>query len=230
MSNIEALTGTPGTTKTQLRGNCQCCGRHQAVPNGRMSKHGYEVKDRGNYGYFKGVCSGDNYEPLQVKRDIADGIVATCRADAVRLDQRAADLKSGKVKPEHVQGHYLPAKREYERLPFDSAAPYQQKEAIESAVWQATQRAGAARSFADQLEAMANEKHGKPLDEVRVDAGPAPILIGEKRKDAAGRVYTVTRVNGARIYWNRTKTTGEGTFSGWTGSQAFRRYEMAVQA
>ena len=35
----------------QIRGNCQCCGKEQAVVGGLMSKHGYTVEN----GWFSGV-------------------------------------------------------------------------------------------------------------------------------------------------------------------------------
>lgn len=78
-------------SKTQTRGNCQCCGRDQAVAKGTMAHHGYTVDN----GYFNGTCGGHMHAPLQVERTVADSIVAKCRQDAERLDKRAAALKDG---------------------------------------------------------------------------------------------------------------------------------------
>lgn len=61
------------STKIQLRGNCPCCGRDQAVlASGRMSKHGYTVEQ----GWFQGVCSGDSHAPMQKDRVVTDRIIA----------------------------------------------------------------------------------------------------------------------------------------------------------
>jgi hypothetical protein len=208
------------TAKIQLRGNCQCCGRDQAVVKGRMAKHGYEVKDRGDFGYFTGVCSGNNYEPLQVKRDIADSIVRSCRKEALDHDRRAEDLRTGKTTPLTVQGHYSAQLRDYERLPFADAPGYKQREAIESAIYQQEQRARLARSFAERLEKLADLYHGQPLTEVPADAGPAPILNGEKRKGARG-VLTATSVFRGMVRW-----VDENGYRGSTSTRAWRLFEQ----
>lgn len=153
--------------KTQLRGNCQCCGRDQAV-NHTVAKHGYEVKDRGHGGYFRGVCSGHAYEPMQVKRDITDVVIAGCRADAERLDERAAGLRSGALVPDTVQGRYNAEKREYDRLPFAEGTPWQKRDAVETEVYRCESRARAARAAADDLEKLVNRVHGQPLRVVKV--------------------------------------------------------------
>ena len=71
------------TTKIQLRGNCQRCGREQAVlaPSGTMAKHG--STDKG--GWFIGGCSGHNYGPMQEDISVTRDIVATVRADVAKL-------------------------------------------------------------------------------------------------------------------------------------------------
>lgn len=153
--------------KTQQRGNCQCCGRDQAI-NHTVAKHGYEVKNRGQGGYFRGVCSGHNYEPMQVKRDITDVVISGCRADAERLDERVAGLRSGKLTPDYVRGHYNPKTREYDQLLFEDGSPSQKREAIVGEVYRCESRARAARSAADDLEKLVNEVHGQPLRIVKV--------------------------------------------------------------
>lgn len=204
--------------RLQLRGNCQCCGRDQAVMRGRIAKHGYEVKD----GYFQGVCSGHQFEPLQVKRDIADQIIAQCRADAVRFDAKAAGLKNGSIKPATVRGNYNVKIRDYDELPFDQGTAYQKDNAVKGAIYKAESMAKSARSFADQLEQLANQVHGQPLREVPAEAGPAPIRVGERRKSQRG-VLTANSVEGGRVRW-----TDERGFRSWTGVQSWRRMELVA--
>lgn len=40
------------------QGTCQCCLRIQALPQGRLAKHGYQVAFRGSGGWFSGTCRG----------------------------------------------------------------------------------------------------------------------------------------------------------------------------
>lgn len=207
------------TQKTQLRGNCQCCGRDQAVTGGQMAKHGYEVKD----GYFSGVCQGHKYQPIQKDREVADQIVKTCREDAVKLDQRAADFRAGKIHPvEITTNRYNPQTRSPVTIPWAEGTVYQKEEALKSAAHQAESRARAARSHADMLENLANLYHGQELRTVVVESGPAPILTGEKRTTARGEC-AVTRVDGARVYWKDDRG-----FKGWTGSQSWRKFPLVA--
>jgi hypothetical protein len=209
------------TTNIQLRGICQCCGREQAVMGGRMSKHGYEVKD----GWFNGVCTGQHYEPMEVSREQADRIIREVEAECVELRQRAADLTRGKVRPltaksgkkAEVKGvpYY---KWEDEMVPFAQAESWHQAEAVRSAVWNATRRAEIGECFAVGLGVLADKWHGQALREV-VKAAPAePIRQGEQRKAESGTILTVRYVEGARVYW----ATERGS-QGWTGTQAFRK-------
>ncbi len=56
------------TTHTH-RGHCQACGRVQAVDtaNNLLAKHGYTV----DFGYFDGVCTGSDRQPLEVDKSFA---------------------------------------------------------------------------------------------------------------------------------------------------------------
>lgn len=208
---------TETTAKIQLRGHCQCCGRVQAVlSSGRMSKHGYEVKDH----YFQGVCNGDRYEPIEVKRDMADAIIKSVREDAEALRQKVKKIKAGKLKPTHVKGHYRPSIRDYEMIPFDEAPEYKQKEAIESLLWNTQRRSEMADSFANGHEQLVNAVHGRPLQEVKL-APPAPrIEYGETRKLPSGGVAVVTSVEGQRVYWK-----DENGRKGWTSPRSWRQFE-----
>src|SRR4051812_29014333 len=85
--------------RNQFRGHCQCCGRLQAVPGSSMSKHGYEVKSRGQGGWFSGICQGERFAPIERERAQADAIVAAVRKECSELRARAAALRNGKLKP-----------------------------------------------------------------------------------------------------------------------------------
>jgi hypothetical protein len=207
--------------RMQLRGNCQCCGREQAVIDGRMAKHGYEVVGRGHGGYFKGVCSGNRYQPLQVQREVADAIIAECRADANLLDIRAGQYRAGAIKPEFCKGHYSAKLRDYEKIPFAEATEYQRADAIKGAAYECASRARAARAHADGLERLANEKHGQPLREVPVDDGPAPIFNGDKRKDQRG-VLVAQSVYRGMVGWKDER--------GFTGKMSTRRWRLLERA
>jgi hypothetical protein len=206
--------------KTQTRGNCPCCGREQAVlSSGRMSKHGYTVED----GWFNGVCSGDRYAPMQIQREVTDSIVATVRADVAAMKVRAEDLATGRIKlgliakpGEYVRRGEKPTMIEWSTLPT-----YQAQDALRSAIWHIETHAKAGADFANFLEATVNTVHGQPLREVTLEAGPAPILSGEKRKSPSGRILIVRYTERGRVYW---KT--EDGYKSWTGSAAFRKYEV----
>lgn len=210
----------------QLRGICQCCGRQQAVIAGRMSKHGYTVET----GWFKGVCRGQNFEPMQISRAEADNTIRQVRADCKMLRQRAEDLTAGRIKPaEAKSGNKIKVEGKaqwawpYEMVAFADAPKHYQTEAISGAAWQATSRADLGESFCNSLEKLANEYHGKPLVEVKRDAGPEPIAYGEQRTSTSGLVLTVTEILRGRVWWKSTRADGK-TYNGWTGTQAFRKF------
>lgn len=60
------------TTHTH-RGHCQACGRVQAVDtaNNLLAKHGYTV----DFGYFDGVCTGSDRQPLEVDKSFAEATI-----------------------------------------------------------------------------------------------------------------------------------------------------------
>lgn len=201
----------------QLRGICQCCGREQAVTNGRLAKHGYTVEQ----GWFEGVCSGANYAPMNKDRTRTDFIVASVRAEVVELQKLVAKLESGKAKPTTCQGHWNHQKREYDQIPFAEAPEYAQKEAVRSMIWKTTRRAEMGTSFANMMEGLADKVFGTELREVARAEAPAPIRHGETRKGTSGSILKVTRVDGARVYWISEKGT-----RGWTGTRAWRAFEL----
>lgn len=206
------------TTKTQLRGNCQCCGREQAVlaSSGTMAKHGYTVK----CGWFLGVCSGHNYRPMQEDISVTRDIVATVRADVAKLLEYAADLKSGKAHPPTCKTSHAPGAQP---VAFADAAPWQQRDAITAAIYATESRARAGEHFANDLEALANAMHGQPLREEKVSAGPVPILAGERRISTHRGILTATSVVGAWVSWR-----DERGLKSRMSSRAWRALELSV--
>lgn len=200
--------------RIQVRGNCPCCGRDQAVVKGTMSKHGYTVEQ----GWFQGVCSGDRYAPMQVQREVTDRIVAQVRKDVAELMEKVEQLKAGKIHPTHCKTSSRP---KAEPVAWADAPEWARNDAVRTAIYQTEGRARAGTSFADQMEALLNAVHGQPLREVTVESGPAPIQIGERRMSERG-VLTVVSVQGARVYWK-----DERGFKSWTGSSAWRKLQIA---
>lgn len=142
----------------QIRGNCQCCGRQQAVVNGRMSKHGYTVKE----GWFSGVCSGRNYAPIQVSRTTTDKIIADISAEIPELIAKAEKVKSGELTPKTVKVRMMSK----EEIPFEQGDLRQQSAARTSLEWAYRNRARAGQDFIKAMIEVADKYHGQPLIEV----------------------------------------------------------------
>jgi hypothetical protein len=210
---------TTTVTKTQIRGICQCCGREQAVmASGLMSKHGYTVE----HGWFSGVCYGQRHRPMQIDRSVADDTIRTVRADCVELDETAAALKAGRVTPATCKTpHYNAAKRDFDRVAWADATPYQQEQAVAAAISRAESRARTGRAFADQLQALADRYHGQPLLTVAVEAGPAPIGSDERRVLPRG-IAAVRYVERGMVHWR-----DERGFSGRMSTRSWRALPIA---
>lgn len=181
------------SVKTQIRGNCQCCGRDQAVlPSGRMAKHGYQVKN----GWFEGTCTGHLFSPMQKYRTQTDSLVVSVRSQVKDLLQLAADLQAGKVIPKTCRVDHRPNS---EQVPFKDAPEWAQKAAINAARFLAESRARLGESFANDMEALVNRVHGQELKVVPIEAGPPPVQVGEHRM-LRGKVVTSYRVDGGKVY------------------------------
>lgn len=206
--------------KTQIRGTCQCCGRDQAVlAVGVMSKHGYTVE----HGWFSGVCPGQNYKPLQQDRSQADAIVHQVRAECDALDALVAEFKAGTKHPLTVSTNEYDAKaRDFKKIAWADADQHQRDRGLSAAIYRTEQRAKHGRSFANDLEKLANSVFGTELRTVVTEV-LKPIAYGETRLGANGRKLVVTNIHGARIYWKDEKG-----FKGWTGAGAWRKFPMAA--
>ena len=201
----------------QIRGNCQCCGRQQAVVNGAMSKHGYTVAN----GWFQGVCSGDRHEPMQVSRTTTDRIVADITEEVAALIFQADQVLAGKLKPTKVvRGQCM---KPYE-IDFADATEYEQAHAVQCLNWNLRSRAKAGEDFAKYLQEIANAVHGTVLIEVERKEAPAKVNSGDQ-KSVDDKTYTCRYVDGARVHYRMTR--GENTFKGWIGIQAWRKMESA---
>jgi hypothetical protein len=211
------------TVQIQTRGICQCCGREQAIVNGRMAKHGYTVE----CGWFSGVCSGKNFVPMQVSRDHTDKLVAQVTKEVGDMISKANRIESGEVKPttitRNINGRNSLGGKEV--VNFADATAYEQKQAVESIVWDLRRSAAMGKDFVTSMVAIADEFHGKEL--VKVEKKPAAefIMPRDQKIDAQGNVCICTSVEGARVYFKFDKN-GK-TYKTWIGSQAWRKLQAA---
>jgi hypothetical protein len=208
----------------QIRGNCQCCAREQAVVGGFMSKHGYTVA----HGWFQGVCSGNHHQPMQFSRVETDRIVSEIRAEIPKLLALSDQYESGYIKPESVTKRVLDVElRKWVdvKIAFAEATRLEQSRAVEQIVWSLRNKARNGKSFADQLESIANKVHGTPLIEV-AKKGVDPICVGDKKlSKESNSEFTCTRVHGVRVYWSATRASDGKEIRSWMGSQAWRKLE-----
>jgi len=199
----------------QIRGNCQCCGREHAVVDGRMAKHGYTVES----GWFKGVCAGKHFAPIQVSREQTDTLIASVRKQVLEMIAKADLVASGEIKPTTITRHPH-SKKAMEFIPFAEATVYEQRDDIRALEWNYRRTAEMGTSFADMMVQVADKYHGKALVEVAKKEAPAFIMPRDQKTDK-DMIYTCSSVQGARVYYKVQK--GAATFNGWMGSQAWRK-------
>lgn len=217
------------TTSTQLRGNCQLCGRQQAAGFGAVAKHGYRV----DHGYFSGVCHGHDHAPVQEDRTYLDKVVADISSDIIVFNVKIDGLKSGAVTPCSCQTYERKAnpvtkRMEYVYIPFSTAEKFQQKQAVESAIYSLQSKIRAGQQHIDMLLKIATEFHGKDLIKVVKPVAAPRIEIGEVRRQN-NATYTVTRVDGARVYYAMLRNGLDKPFNGWVGSTSFRKMDLVAK-
>lgn len=206
-------------TSTQLRGNCQCCGRQQAVVGRWMAKHGYTVE----HGWFQGACSGESSEPMQKSRTRTDGIVAQVRADVAKLLEQKNKLEAGTAKPEFINRG---TERKPDLIPFAEGDKFDQQKAVQQVIRSLTIKAEMGTDFANVLVEMADKYHGTPLIEVEKKEPPTPIYRGDKKiSQNKSYTYECRRVEGGRVYYVLDKNGA--SLNGWIGTQAWRKLENA---
>ena len=206
------------TVQIQTRGICQCCGREQAIVNGKMAKHGYTVE----CGWFQGVCAGKKFAPIQVSRTETDAIIASVRQKVAELIAKANSVASGDLKPTTI---VRSPRFKKEVIAFADAQSWEQADAIKHMEFTFRRNAEMGVDFANMMEKIANEFHGKEL--VKVEKKPAAefIMPRDQKIDAQGNVCTCTSVEGARVYFKFDKN-GK-TYKTWIGSQAWRKLANA---
>lgn len=185
------------TSKIQLRGNCQCCGRQQAVlDTGRMSKHGYTVDN----GWFNGVCSGERHPPIQHDRSALDAMCVSIEEQCVQLCIVALDMEQGRSFPKMVDtGNtiWINRKPVREQIEWSQASVYQQQAQVKREVSHLRRRAELGRSFVKDMLKLADERHGGELERVVLDPAAKAINVGDTVK-VYGRDVVVTRIADAR--------------------------------
>lgn len=140
----------------QLRGHCQCCGREQAVIDGRITAHGAER-----------ACPGAYRPPLQAQREIADRTIARVRSDAWTLTERALAFYERRVVPPTAETFRRGAGGRPLRVPFAQASRPHQDEEVRREIDALEAHARRAREFADELARLADECFCEPLREIR---------------------------------------------------------------
>ena len=164
-------------SKIQHRGHCPHCARQQAVRNGGMAKHGYDV----THGYFNGVCSGADMPPME--RDPGQAETA---AQQARLRARADEIDAevfvapGQV---NVRTQRRPSWADWADLKEWQRVRFEER-------WESDRvyRARQHRDMADWLEKIAAEVSGQPLIEVKVDDAAKKLQVGDRFK-LHGGVY-----------------------------------------
>lgn len=199
----------------KLLGNCQVCGRLQAVNRG-MSKHGYTVEQ----GWFAGICSGQNELPMQQDDSVTLDVCESISDEIVELEKLVADLQSGKAKPKTAP---IAAFYRAERVNFSEAPQRMQEYEIEKNICDIQFRIKSGALHIEYLMNVLSKVKGLELVKEVKAQKPAEIQKGEKRKDDKG-VYVCSRVDGARIYWD--KFVGDRVFKSWTGVSAWRKLEL----
>ena len=175
-------------------GTCQVCGRLQALPDGVLAKHGYDVE----FHFFRGVCPGAAHKPLELERVFSDEVASSLdRASRAHLRDASA-VARGKLLPKHAaSGKRIPHERGWgfkdEIVPYADAPEHQQREAVRALEWNLRAQARAEASTAADMRARAHKITGKqPL--VERTAEPRKELAPGVKFKLHGHVCTVVRV------------------------------------
>jgi hypothetical protein len=207
----------------QLRGRCQCCGNLQAVVNGRSSKHGYTV----DHGWFNGVCSGQHHAPIEQDRKVADDIVETVLADVKVIREKAYALRIGKIDPVWTKWVWVEGKNHKQQQAVeckaDELSEYERAGQRKNAIYRHEQRARDGEDFAKYLRDVADKYHGKDLVKVEKKAPAKWIEAGEKKLSEGGHTLIARYQDGARVYYKFSRAGQDKVYTGWIGTQAWRK-------
>jgi hypothetical protein len=200
----------------KLLGNCQVCGRLQAVNRG-MSKHGYTV----NNGWFNGVCSGENELPMQQDDSVTKQVCETIYAQIAEYELTISNLQDGTITPLTAP---VAVWYKAEVVAFADAPKSMQEREVASAIRNLEYRITAGKDHANYITELAKKVAGQELTkEIKAEKAPM-IQHGESRLATNGGVYVCVKVEGARVYWH--KTVGDKVFKSWTGTTAWRKLEL----
>lgn len=207
---------------TQIRGNCQCCGRDQAVMNGVMAQHGYTVEN----GWYQGVCNGHHFAPVQKDREEVDHNAALILKQADELDAKAAALEAGNVPP-NMMVRYTFGMEKPAMVAFETVLDYDKAAVLKGVVYTIQNRAKAGRDFVKMMAALADKVHGQRLRKVAPALKTTPINPGDRKVGAKGQVLTALHPEGGRAYYLYLNNAGS-KFKGWMGTQAWRALPNAA--
>lgn len=185
--------------KSVFRGNCQVCGRLQAIVGFRIAKHGYTVK---GFGYFVGTCHGSDKRPMQVERDLTDATITGLHGYAVSHDEDAISLRTGVVTPIriHTGDKYIDRKYVPQYIAFEDGDSTQQAHAVHLAVCMHEGEARNARSYAQELTKLVTKVFGTdllPIEKIERVAPTVDVKAGtvtgafatkQARKEALDKV------------------------------------------
>lgn len=79
--------------KATHKGQCQVCGKLQMLPDGKLSKHGYEVA---GWGFFNGVCTGAAHLPFEQDISLIEGSIRWAQGVEQRFTEQRAALLADK--------------------------------------------------------------------------------------------------------------------------------------
>lgn len=198
------------SSRTQLRGHCQVCGREQAVDpsrSGLIHHHGYNLR----FGYFQGTCTGHHSLPMEKDRTHTDSVIGAIRTNVARLRRRAAKLRAGTEILQTIRRsrYNRDARRsELVEIVFASLPAFEQARELEMEIADIEFRARSGEDFAIFLAALVEAKFGKPLRSVAVEKRE-PLVHFRSRHGIACRsgrgIFSQARS------WNATRVEEEVT-------------------
>lgn len=183
--------------RIQMRGHCQGCGHLQAATSGVLAHHGYTVE----HGYFHGTCYGARELPLEVSRELLDrnleGVARQCERwedEALKLEQREIDPKGKTVRE---RGPVVNGRREHvdRFIPYAELKEWDKQTLRDHEVYMLRRNAKGLRQWADDMRALAEKVHGKPLIEIKVNDQSKVISVGDRVK-VCGQEVEVTKIEG----------------------------------
>lgn len=182
--------------KSTHQGTCQVCGRMQALPSGRLSKHGYDVK----FHYFHGVCPGAGHKPLEIERTFADEVAASLLVSARKHVRDADAVVRGKLLPKLARSGKTvkDAERGWgtrdEMIPYADATDYYQLDARKSLELHHRNTARVEKAVSCEITARADKTTGKAALVARVEEAPRKELAPGVKFKLFGKERVALRV------------------------------------